>query len=241
MSGSGTLRVTGYNVRGFRSGIDAVVAVVEDLVPDVLLLQETGPRRVLRAFARAVGMQLAEDPPSPLRRRVKDAVLVRAPSRIAERRFRRFRDSRPWYPRGCAIARIDGPGAAPFWAVSVHLGLDGGERGRHVRELLALVDTLEPAGPVVIGGDLNVTPDARVVASIGARLPAVTGAGAPTYPASAPTARIDHLFASPALRVIAETVGAAGAGTASDHLPVTADLERPVDDPGRSATGDRRR
>jgi hypothetical protein len=32
-----------------------------------------------------------------------------------------------------------------------------------------------------------------------------------------------------------------GAGTASDHLPVTADLERPVDDPGRSATGDRRR
>lgn len=227
MSDATTLRITSYNVRGFRSGIGAVVTVVEDLAPDVLLLQETGSRRALRAFARAAGMQLGEDPRSPFRRRVKDAVLARAPFRIAEFRLRRFGGSRRRYPRGCLIARIVAPGADPVWAASVHLGLDGAERRRHARELLALVDVLEPSGPIVVGGDLNVTPDARVVAAISARLPDVTGGGTstPTFPSSNPIARIDHLFASSALRVVAQSTGGSGAHAASDHLPVTAELE----------------
>ncbi len=46
------------------------------LRPDVLLLQETGSRRDLRRFAHDVGMRAARDPWSPLRRRVKNAVLL---------------------------------------------------------------------------------------------------------------------------------------------------------------------
>jgi endonuclease/exonuclease/phosphatase family metal-dependent hydrolase len=220
-----TLRVTAYNVHGFRAGVGAVAAVVADLAPDVLLLQESGPRRSLRGLARAAGFASAADPVSPLRRRVRNAVLVRPPWSIAQRRLVRFDRSRWWYPRGALVARVAHPDGPDLWAVSVHLGLDGPERGRHVRELVALVDTLEGRAPVVVGGDLNVTLDARVVATIATRLPDVTaGRGRATFPASNPTARIDHLFASAALRVAAQATGAVGASTASDHLPVTADL-----------------
>jgi endonuclease/exonuclease/phosphatase family metal-dependent hydrolase len=123
------------------------------------------------------------------------------------------------------VARVGATGRDDLWAVSVHLGLDGPERGRHARELVALLGTLEPSAPVVVGGDLNVGPDAAAVARIAARLPEVTaGRGAPSFPASAPTARIDHLFASASLRVVGLTTGAADAGSASDHLPVTVEL-----------------
>jgi endonuclease/exonuclease/phosphatase family metal-dependent hydrolase len=222
----GSVRVTTYNVRGFRAGIGAVASVVGEVGPDVLLLQETGSRRALRRFALEMAMSVAEDPPSPLRRRVKDAVLVRDPFRIGEHRFRRFRRSRVRYPRGCIAARVDGaPGS--LWAISVHLGLDGTERGRHARELMELVDRLERSAPVVLGGDLNATPAARAVRRIADRLPDVSSGreAAPTFPASAPVARIDHLFASAGLRVAATSTGSAGAAEASDHLPVTAELE----------------
>jgi endonuclease/exonuclease/phosphatase family metal-dependent hydrolase len=219
-----TIRVTTYNVRGFRAGVEPVAGVIAALAPDVVLLQESGPRRALRAFARRAGLEVAADPASPLRRRVKDAVLVRPPWTIAGHRLVRFRGSRWWYPRGCLVARIAATGRDDLWAVSVHLGLDGPERGRHARELVALVDGLEPAAPVVLGGDLNVGADARAVIAIAARLPAVTDGGAPTFPASAPVARIDHLFASSSLGVVSERTGAAGAGAASDHPPVTIDL-----------------
>lgn len=222
------VRVTAYNVHGFRAGVDAVADAVHGPCPDVLLIQESGSRRALRAFARIGDLALAADPPSPLRRRVKDAVLARSPWSIAERRLVRFGGSRWWYPRGCLLARITGPGGAELWAVSVHLGLDGAERGRHARELVEIADELERVAPVVVGGDLNARPDARAVATIAARLPDVTGGrGEPTFPAAAPTARIDHLFASASLRVLRHATGTTGAGTASDHLPITVDLAWP--------------
>lgn len=225
MSDPTTIRVTAYNVHGFRAGIGAVAAVVADLAPDVLLLQESGPRRALRDLARAIGSMVAADPISPLRRRIRDAVLVRPPRSIVEHRLVRFEGSRRWYPRGALVARVAHPDGPDLWAVSVHLGLDGPERGRHARALIGLVETLERRGPVVVGGDLNAPSHARAVATIADRLPDVTaGRGGATFPASAPTARIDHLFASVALRVVSQATGAVGAATASDHLPVTADL-----------------
>ena len=49
------VRVVTYNVRGFRDGRRRVAAVVRELAPDVLLLQETGSRRDLRRFAAGGG------------------------------------------------------------------------------------------------------------------------------------------------------------------------------------------
>ena len=74
------MRVVTYNVRGFRDGRGRVASVVHALAPDVLLLQESGSRRALRRFADDVGMRVARDPWSPLRRRVKNAVLLAEPS-----------------------------------------------------------------------------------------------------------------------------------------------------------------
>ncbi len=56
------VRVVVYNVRGFRDGLNRVANVVRHFEPDVVLLNESGPRRRLRRFAREVGMHAAADP-----------------------------------------------------------------------------------------------------------------------------------------------------------------------------------
>lgn len=225
-----------FNVRGFRDGIDRVTEVVERLAPDVLLLQETGSRRVLRRFAAGLGLEVAGDPWSPLRRRVKDAVLTRPPWRIVQHRQHRFAGSARFYPRGALIAQV-GRAGRRVWAISIHLGLAPTERNAHVHELTDLSAGLA-GGPVVIGGDLNATPDQRAVrwladrywdawatmSAAGGRDDAGGAVGGATFPARDPTARIDFLFASAGLRVISARV-AARAEEASDHLPVVAELE----------------
>lgn len=221
------MRVTTFNVRGFRDGRDRVVGVVREIEPDLLLLQETGSRRALRRFAIETGMCAVRDPWSPLRRRVKNAVLVRDPWRPAPGRSVRFTRARRWYPRGALVTRVDRDGHAPVWALSTHLGLGGDERGRQADALLGLVASLG-GGPVVVGGDLNATPEERVPARIRAALSdawvdAGEGDGA-TFPAPAPHARIDYVFVSAALQVRAAYVGTPDSGDASDHLPVTAEV-----------------
>ncbi len=226
------LTVATYNVRGFHDGVDRIAEVVERLAPDVLLLQETGPRRTLRRFAADLGMDAAADPLSPLRRRAKDAVLVHPPWRIVEHRQHRFRGSARFYPRAALVAQV-GRAGRRVWTVSTHLGLTPTERNAHVHELTDLCAGLS-GGPVVIGGDLNATPDERAMRWLAHRYwdawPAApghagrSGGSGGTFPAIDPTARIDYLFASAGLRVASAGV-AARAGEASDHLPVIAELE----------------
>jgi endonuclease/exonuclease/phosphatase family metal-dependent hydrolase len=220
------VRVVTYNVRGFRDGLGRVVAVVRELAPDVLLLQETGSRRDLRRFAAGTGLRAARDPWSPLRRRVKNAVLLAARWSLVSSRLERFPDARRWYPRGALVVRATA-GSDDIWAISIHLGLDGAERARQAERVRTLVAELDD-GPVILGGDLNATPDMRAVALIADALGdawARAGAGEGwTFPASAPTARIDYVFVGEGGSIIGVTVGVSGASEASDHLPVAVDL-----------------
>jgi endonuclease/exonuclease/phosphatase family metal-dependent hydrolase len=225
------LTVATYNVRGFRDGVDRIAEVVERLAPDVLLLQETGPRRTLRRVAAGLGMEVATDPRSPFRRRAKDAVLARPPWQIVEHRQHRFGGSARFYPRAALVALV-GRAGRRVWVVSTHLGLAPTERNAHVHELTDLCAGLA-GGPVVIGGDLNATPDERAVRWLADRYWDVWAAVAPrsapggsggTFPALDPSARIDYLFASAGLRVISAGVPV-HAADASDHLPVVAELE----------------
>jgi endonuclease/exonuclease/phosphatase family metal-dependent hydrolase len=222
------VRVVTYNVRGFRDGLERVAAVVRELAPDVLLLQETGSRRDLRRFAAEVGMSAARDPWSPFRRRVKNAVLVAEPLSLTSFRLERFAGARRWYPRGALLARASAD-SGDVWAISIHLGLDGAERARHAERVTDLAASLA-GGLVVVGGDLNATPDMDATSRIAGALRdawAQAGQGAGwTFPASAPTARIDYVFVGEGGSVVGATVGAAGAATASDHLPVVVDLRR---------------
>ncbi len=220
------MRIVTYNVRGFRDGRERVIGVIRELAPDVLLLQETGPRRALRRFAASLGMRTAHDPWSPFRRRVKNAVLAAEPWHLDGVRLVRFERATRWYPRGVLMARIH-TDTRPLWAISVHLGLDGDERGRQAEELCRLVVALGDE-PVVAGGDLNATPDRRSPARVAASLRDVwhevgEGEGG-TFPAGAPTDRIDYVFVRGPVQIEGTTVGGPGAEEASDHLPVSADI-----------------
>ena len=221
-----------YNVRGFRDGADRVASVLERFEPDIVLLNESGGRWRLRRFAKRVQMKAVSDPWSPFRRRVKDAVLVRAPWRVLERRFRRFGDSARWYPRGTVVVRAARSGYR-LWAAAVHLGLRPAERRRHAEELGDLLRGLD--GPVVVGGDLNETPSGRAVSFLSERFWDTWLLGGDvageTFPADEPTARIDYLFVSEGIRVERALVPAIPeVRVASDHRPVVAELTLP--DPG---------
>ena len=226
------LRVVVYNVRGFRDGFDRLVRLVGHFDPDVVLLNETGSRWRLRRFARVLGMELARDPWSPFRRRVKDAVLVRSPWWIAGHHQQRF-DGGPWlYPRGALVARLEN-GDSRLCAVSMHLGLHPRERLTHSR---ALVRLLRDVGtPVVIGGDLNERPAGRAVGYLSERFRDAWLFGGDvdgeTFPADEPAARIDYLFVSEGI-VVERVVVPPGpdARQASDHRPVVGELTLP--DPG---------
>ena len=111
--------------------------------------------------------------------------------------------------------------------MSTHFGLGGAERAAQARSLVDLAASPDP-GAVIVGGDLNATPDTRAVRRISAALrDAWTDAGdgpGPTFPAVAPAARIDYLFVGGQVRVMQARVATGDASSASDHLPVAADL-----------------
>ncbi|MEX2204021.1 MAG: endonuclease/exonuclease/phosphatase family protein [Actinomycetota bacterium] len=226
------VRVLVYNVRGFRDGADRVASVVDRFEPDLVLLNESGGRCRLRRFAKRVQMKVVGDPWSPFRRRVKDAVLVRAPWRVLDRRFRRFEGSARWYPRGANVVRVARSGYR-LWVAAVHLGLRPAERRRHAEELADLLRGFD--GPVIIGGDLNETPSGRAVSFLSERFwdawllgGDVTGE---TFPADQPTARIDYLFVSEGIRVERAIVPSIPeVGVASDHRPIVAELTLPDPD-----------
>jgi endonuclease/exonuclease/phosphatase family metal-dependent hydrolase len=223
---AGEVRVATWNVHGLRGGVDAVAGAVRHEAVDILLLQESGPRRRLRALGTALGMVVCGDPPAFPRRRIQNAVLVRPPRAVRSRLLVRFDGGSLVHPRGALIARVD-----DVTVISVHLGLERGERERHVELLLDLLRRIE--APVVVGGDLNAHPEDAVPALISASFPDVwirvgdrngEGRGRDrgwTFPSHEPRARIDYLFTSPAAQPL--RVRTAG-GRVSDHLMVIADL-----------------
>lgn len=222
-------RVVTYNVRGFRDDREALGRTIRELAPDVLLLNETGARWRLRRSASDLGFEVAADPWSPLRRRAKDAVLVRPPWRILEHRQHRFAGSAFLYPRAALLAHLE-RGGRRCWAVAIHLGLRPAERTKHVAELLGLLEPLRD--PVIVGGDTNERPEGKAMTRLAAAFPdvwAVGGIGSgDTIPAGAPTARIDFLFVSRDVRVDGAWVPDDPAiAVASDHRPVVVDLELP--------------
>jgi endonuclease/exonuclease/phosphatase family metal-dependent hydrolase len=220
------LRVLVYNVKAFRRGVRAVAGLVAEHGPDVALLQECGPRRRLKRFARALGMEpLSEH--FLFRRSIHDAVLVRPPWRVLSHRLHRFPKDVRFYPRGAMLVRIGRTGHR-LWVASVHLGLRPGVRKRNADELASVVLGLD--AQAIVGGDLNEGPEGAAAAWLAARMwDAFARAGegpGETYPADDPRARIDYLFAGEGIEVErAWVLGGPRAVAASDHLPLLVDLQ----------------
>ena len=218
------VRVGTWNVHGLRAGVDAAVREVQAQALDVLLVQESGSRRNVRALGERLAWAACLDPPAFPRRRVRNAVLLR-PGLVGSVRSRLVRLSPESFlaPRGALLAELD-----QRWAVgSVHLGLDAQQRGRHLRQLLGLRDVTGERS--VLGGDLNAEPDAPGPAAVRRHLSDVweqvgTGSGS-TFPAHAPSSRIDYVFVGPAVQAL--RAWTAGGPELSDHLMVVAELRVP--------------
>jgi endonuclease/exonuclease/phosphatase family metal-dependent hydrolase len=219
------LRVVSYNVRSFRAGVGEAAALLKDEAPDLVLVQEAGPRRRLHAAARALGMESV----SSHRRfsRVRNAVLFRPPWRAIEVTVRYLSRERGAYPRGFVAVRL-GRSGERLTAVSAHFSLTASERLRHAREFTDALAGIR--GRIVVGADLNEEPGRPAVRWLTERLfdcyrERGEGPGE-TFPATSPTARIDYLLVTDGLTPLACRVAAGPrAERASDHRPVIADVE----------------
>ena len=214
-----------YNVKSFRFGRGRVASIVAEAAPDVVLMQEAGRRGSLRRFAASLGMDAAWDP--RLLKRIPHAVVFTRRFRLAEADVHTFTKWRGSPRRGVVSARLRSTEGS-FVAVAAHLGLRPRERDHHARELTDLLGGYD--GGVVVGIDLNEAPDAPASRWIADRFFdafAHRGSGrAETFPAKAPTARIDYIFARDARAIAdARVLDGGAARVASDHLPVVADLE----------------
>ena len=215
------IRVATANLHGLRAGIAGMASILDTEAIDLVMVQESGPRGSFRKLAGCVGLERVADPPAVLRRRVQNGLLVRRPWRVGAARHHRFSGASRLHPRGAVIALVTSDRGS-LWVVSTHLGLAGGERYRHARELLAF---LGDRRPFVLGGDLNAGEESSVVAAFSEVAVDVGRTAGATFPASAPSARIDYLFVSREIRV--GRVAVRGGPDASDHLAVLADLEVP--------------
>ena len=133
-------------------------------------------------------------------------------------------------PRGALVAVALTP-LGRWQALTTHLDASAGDEYR-LQEVEQLVWLLKQRmvweDPIVVGGDFNATPDSAVVKNLlafGLR-DAWTECGQGdgfTFPASAPTKRIDYLFLSQAVRCTSARVLDS---TISDHRPLLVTVER---------------
>ncbi len=226
------LRVMTWNVRDLLGDPFALTRVLRACAPDVVCLQEgarwPGSRRRLSRVARRAGLRLVAGGRASAgtallvgpRTVVRDAEAVRLPVRGWRTR-----------PRGYVRGRVWLLGGRPVQVTCLHLGLDPGERARHVGLLLEGLPTPDAAVPVLLAGDLNERPDGPSWVRLAARATdRGTGSGA-TFRAGRPRHRIDVVLVDPSLAVrsygVPAGVDEADVVAASDHRPVLAEIVLP--------------
>jgi endonuclease/exonuclease/phosphatase family metal-dependent hydrolase len=226
-----TLRVATYNIwMGGRGGaeldravraLDADVLLVNES-PKVPLLWRSRCRRLADRWGRrfVVGGRPAGS----------NMILVRD-GMVAVRSSGSARLRQPLFQprRGIAWAQLRHRGRL-FGVVCCHLSLDRERRLDETERVLEVVGRLR--GPVVLAGDLNEPP--RGPAWQRLRAAGFVDHGGddwPTFPADAPTKRIDALLVRGAARPLrhgrpdGDDLDETLLGRASDHRPVLAELE----------------
>jgi endonuclease/exonuclease/phosphatase family metal-dependent hydrolase len=233
-----------WNIRYGGEDLERTAATIRAAGADVVALQEVDVRWAERSafvdqattLARRLDMQvrfapiyrLAAAPGGSLPREFGVALLSRHPIvRFRNDTLTRLSTQEAGAPPrpmpGLLQATLDVRGA-PVRVLNTHLDFrrDGAVRGRQVAELLAHLGDEDV--PTLVFGDLNAPPDAPELQPLFARVrdawPASAGAGL-TYPAGAPTKRIDYVLASPHFGVRGAS---APATDASDHRPVIVEL-----------------
>jgi endonuclease/exonuclease/phosphatase family metal-dependent hydrolase len=218
------LRVVSYNIHGLRDDRVALAALVRDLAPDVLVVQEA-PRRFrwrqkCAAFATETGLVVAAGGLPSL----GNLLLVSLRVRIRRSWCLRYPLTPGRHMRGAVFAEGAVRGAT-FTVSGSHLATDAAERPDQAAFWKAELDKLE--GPVVVAADLNEGPGGGAWRTVGDGLLG-SSEELPTFPASVPSRRIDGLFVTPGVSIERyEIISNDRARVASDHLPIVADLLLP--------------
>ena len=234
------LRMMSYNIRNGRGqdarvDLDRIAGVIAPFAPDVVALQEVDVGRLRSGsvdqaaeLARRLGMTATFAPcieqgceqygiATLTRWPVLEVRQLALPHDGARRRSE---------PRCALLTRLCWPDASRELAiVNTHLSILGRERPGQVEALLAGID----ADEVVIAGDFNCTPWSSAFRTLACTLRPATRR-ARSWPARLPIIPLDHILFRGPLHVVRSGVWRGGAArTASDHLPVIAELEYALD------------
>jgi len=218
------LRVMSYNVHGLSDDRAALIELVRELAPDVLVVQEA-PRRFrwrhkCAALADDTGLVVAAGGLPAL----GNLVLVSLRVKVHETWCMRFPLTPGRHLRGAAFVRGSVRGGR-FTVSGSHLATDPAERPAQAALWKDALDAIE--GPVIAAGDLNEGPGGGAWRTVEDGLVS-SAAGRFTYPATLPARLIDGLFVTPDIAIEKyEVVESDLARRASDHLPVLADLTLP--------------
>ncbi len=234
--------VVSYNLRSLRDSPSASASVVAHLGADVALLQET-PRFLrwrsrLAGWSRRAGLFYAAGGGDA------GGVAVLAGLRLdVEATFViALTPHRGRHRRALAVT-VTRYGNRRLLALSAHLSLDAEERAGHLLEIAGHLDRLRTEhrpDVVMLGADVNEPaggPTWQGLAAAGlqdscdlvARASTGQAATGPTFPAAAPTRRIDAIFLTGRVEVLEAGVPTQPAASpayavASDHVPVLARL-----------------
>ena len=218
------LRVLSYNVHGLKGDRAALVALVRELAPDVLVVQEA-PRRFrwrqkCATLADDVGMVVAAGGLPAL----GNLLLVSLRVKVHETWCLRYPLTPGRHLRGAAFAQCSVRGGR-FSVSGSHLATDPAERPAQAALWKEALERIE--GPVIAAADLNEGPGGGAWRTVEDGLLSAAG-GRPTYPATLPARLIDGLFVTPDITIDRyEAVETDLARRASDHLPILADLALP--------------
>ncbi len=229
------LRVASYNIRKC-IGLDRrrdpgrVLGVIGALNADVVALQEVDRRIGARSATLDPGQILARTGLVPVPLGTNGPSMGWHGNALLVRKGAEVRD----------VARITLPAVEPRGAIRADVSIDGrnlrvvgvhlaflpATRHAQIETILEHLDTL-PEQPTVVMGDFNEWSGTGALAAFGPGY-SVWGHG-PSFHAAMPIGRLDRIVTSTGLHVAHSGVHRKGAArTASDHLPVWADL-RPAD------------
>ena len=233
-----TLRVMTWNIHGARTmfgkpDLARIIAHVRPHAPDIVAIQEVDARRC--------GDPLAFDTLSQsLGRHRAEARMIVAPEGdyghilltrwpISQSRLHDISVARR-EARAAIEAVVETP-HGQLRVIAVHLGLSLSERHRQARQLATLA--LSSPLPLVMLGDFN---DWFWHGSVQRALREMFPGRSRfrTFPAHLPLFRLDRIYVRPA-GMVREMFVDKAARSASDHLPIVADLELAADRPADAA------
>jgi endonuclease/exonuclease/phosphatase family metal-dependent hydrolase len=227
MSGGVTpLRVLSYDVRGLRGDPSAVVGVIRSTRPDVVLLQQAPTSTRWRSRCAALAREADLVVVGGDRKAAGNMVMAQVRTKVLGVISNPLPGS--WRHRaGMVLAVLEVSGSRVV-VISTRFALDTLQRSRQADALVSQIGGL--GDQVVCGIAVNDDPGTSAWNTVTARLrdaySVVPEGGGATFPAFAPNRRIDAIFVSEAVTVLAAGVpaGLRAAAAASDHLPVLAQV-----------------